>query len=378
MRLLDRCLLQQNIQEMAEYDLEQQKVFGSCYSVIQSGEEVYKKHFGYTSIDKKIAENDNTLYRLASMTKPITTVATLILIDRGLLSLDTKLSDYIPEFKDVHIKQVKDGQLVSLGQSKTPLTIYHLLTHSAGIGGDSSKDKFINVESKTTAHDMALLMARIGLDYEPGTDQRYSGTGSFCVLGYILEQVCQMSLQEFYTKEIFEPLGMNDTTFIPTEEQWSRLIDMLCKVDDKPAVAQMNENCVFMNYPCTHCLAGAGLVSSLDDYVKFAKMLLNKGKVGEKQIVSSTLLEQMATPQVKIDDTTYWGFGVRVIADDKHPYLPKGSFGWSGAYGSHFWIDPQDQVAGVFMKNAQVDGGAGNQSSRHFEVAVRNSFVTNK
>ena len=375
MRILDKDLLVSGLQEMGDYDLEENKVFGSCYSVVQGEEEVYKKYFGHASVDRKEPLHEKMIYRLASMTKPITTVATLILIERGLLSLDDKVEDFIPQFKNVPIKKVVDGELVEVEIAKTPVTIYHLLTHSAGIGSDSAKDKFISVEDKKTALDMSLAMVRIGLDYEPGTSQYYSGTGSFCVLGYIIEQVCGTSLQEFYTKEIFEPLGMSDTTFIPTEEQWSRVIEMNGRVDGKCVAVPMNENCAFTNYPCSHCLAGAGLLSTLDDYVKFAKMLLNKGKVGDKQIVSSALIEQMATPQVRIEDSTYWGFGVRVIANDSHPYLPKGSFGWSGAYGSHFWIDPKDNVAAVFMKNATLDGGAGNQSSRHFEVAVRNAFI---
>lgn len=375
MRILDNELLVQNIQEMADFDLENERVFGSCYSVVQEEKEVYKRYFGYTSIDKKKKVDEKVMYRLASMTKPITTIATLILVDRGLLSLDDEISKFIPEYKNVHITEVKENELVDLWEAKTPITIYHILTHSAGIGGVSAKDKFVKIEDKITALSMAKAFAKIGIDYEPGTSQFYSGTASFCVLGYILEQVCGTSLEKFYKKEIFEPLEMYDTTFIPTLEQWDRVIDMLAKKDDKTVVAKMNKNCAFTNYPCSHCLAGAGLVSTLDDYVKFAKMLLNKGKANGKTIVSEKLIEQMSSPQVRIEDSTYWGFGVRVIANDSHPYLPKGSFGWSGAYGSHFWIDPQDKVAAVFMKNAQVDGGAGNQSSRHFEVAVRNSFI---
>lgn len=375
MRILDKELLVSGLQEMGDYDLTESKVFGSCYSVVQGEEEVYKKYFGHTSVDKKEPLHEKMIYRLASMTKPITVIATLILIERGLLSLDDKVQDFIPQFKNISIKEVQDGNLVEVGIAKTPITIYHILTHSSGIVPDGAKDKFITIEDKKTALDMALAMARVGLDYEPGTSQHYSGVGSFCVLGYIIEQVCGTTLQEFYTKEIFEPLGMNDTTFLPTKEQWSRVIQMNGRVDGKCVAVAMNEGCAFVNYPCSHCLAGAGLFSTLDDYVKFAKMLLNKGNVNGKQIVSKQLIEQMSTPQVRIEDSTYWGFGVRVIANDSHPYLPKGSFGWSGAYGSHFWIDPKDNVAAVFMKNATLDGGAGNQSSRHFEVAVRNAFI---
>ena len=97
----------------------------------------------------------------------------------------------------------------------------------------------------------------------------------------------------------------------------------------------------------------------------------------DKTIVSKEIFCKLCTPQVKIDEYTYWGFGVRVIANDKHPTLSKGSFGWSGAFGSHFWVDVENKVVAVYMKNSTVDGGAGNESSRKFEFAVKNALANN-
>ena len=378
MKLLNKEILANNIKEIADYDFDNNKVFGCAYSVYQAGEKVCQECFGHTSVDKNTPITEDTLFRLASMTKPVTAVATLILIERGLLSLDDKVLDFIPEYKDVHVTEIVDGQVKDLGITPTPVTVFHLLTHSSGIGSNGIKaERFITNADKQTALDLARFYARIGLDFVPGSTQLYSGTGAFSVLAYIIEKVSGKSLQDFASEEIFKPCKMANTTFIPTDEQWSNMIDMHARVDGKSVVAKTEKDCLFLNYPCTHSLGGAGLASTLGDYVKFANMLLNFGKVEDKTIVSKEIFCKLCTPQVKIDEYTYWGFGVRVIANDKHPTLSKGSFGWSGAFGSHFWVDVENKVVAVYMKNSTVDGGAGNESSRKFEFAVKNALANN-
>ena len=119
------------------------------------------------------------------------------------------------------------------------------------------------------------------------------------------------------------------------------------------------------------------MVSTLDDYSKFAKMLLNNGKTPKKQILSEKAFRALHTPFVSeeiMPSNERWGLGVRVIVKEDYKTLPVGAFGWSGAYGSHFWIDPINKVAAVFMKNSLFDGGAGNESARNFEKAVNDSF----
>jgi CubicO group peptidase (beta-lactamase class C family) len=125
-------------------------------------------------------------------------------------------------------------------------------------------------------------------------------------------------------------------------------------------------------------LGGAGLVSTLRDYSKFAKLLLNKGKIGDIPLISEETFNLLCTPQVSqgiMPGNARWGLGVRVITDESYPYLPVGSFGWSGAYGSHFWIDPVHKIFAVYMKNSKIDGGAGNESAVKLEKAVYSSFA---
>ena len=137
----------------------------------------------------------------------------------------------------------------------------------------------------------------------------------------------------------------------------------------------MPENCFFENIPCTHYLGGAGLVSTARDYCKFAEMLLHNGQAKNARILSEESVHLMSTPYVCERETESWGLGIRVITSNTYPHLPVGSFGWSGAYGSHFWVDPSNDLFAVFMKNSKIDGGAGNESARNFEEAVYASFV---
>ena len=378
MNKLNKELLKTNINKAAQYDFDNQKVFGSAYCVMQNGEVVYEKCYGTTSPHSQEPVTNTTIFRLASMTKPITAVAALILVERGLLSLSDKVTDYLPEFQDIHITELtKTGELIDLGKAKNHITILHLLTHSSGIGSIAmSKSSRMTDEDKKSVDNTVKFFAKAGLDYEPGTKQYYSGIAAFDVLVKIIEQISKTDYLTFLQQEIFEPCDMVDTTFVPTQEQWDRIIVMHDRVDGKCSVAKMKENCVHRDYPCTHYLGGGGLISTLSDYAKFATMLLNNGKTPKKQILSEKTFQLLHTgyaPQ-RINENVHWGLGVRVITGEGYERLPVGAYGWSGAYGSHFWIDPANQVAAIFMKNSHVDGGSRSESGRNFETAVHNSF----
>lgn len=379
MKMLNKDLLKSNIEKAALYDFENNKVFGSAYCVIQGEDEVYKKCFGVVSLNSTESVTENTIFRLASMTKPVTAIATLILVERGLLSLHDKVSKYLPEFKGVHITRISEsGSLLDSGEAKNEITIWNLLTHTAGIGSEPLKETKITFEDKKSLDATVRFYSRIGLDFEPGTKQQYSGTGAFDVLARIIEKVTDTDYMEFLIREIFEPCGMVNTTFIPTQEQWGEIIAMHKKEDGKNCEEEMIDNCVFADFSCTHYLGGAGLVSTLYDYSEFAKMLLNKGRTATKQIICEDTFKLLHTPFVSEDimpGNERWGLGVRVIVSDEYKNLPVGAFGWSGAYGTHFWIDPQNNIAAIYMKNSLFDGGAGNESACNFEKAVNDSLI---
>jgi CubicO group peptidase (beta-lactamase class C family) len=171
---------------------------------------------------------------------------------------------------------------------------------------------------------------------------------------------------------------MTNTTFVPSEEQWKNLIQMHDRVDGKSVVAPWKENCIFEDFPCTHFLGGAGLVSTLEDYLKFATMLLNRGMTSEKRLISEKTFSLMEIPHVSekiMPGNERWGLGVRVIVSEEYHDLPVGAFGWSGAYGTHFWIDPENRIAAVYMKNSEIDSGAANESARKFEAALKDALI---
>ncbi len=375
----DITLLKSNIEKTALYDLESNKVFGSAYCVIQGHDVIYKKCFGTVSSNSTEPVRENTIFRMASMTKPVTAAAILTLVDRGLISLNDKLSDYLPQFKDIHITEItQSGCLTDLGKAQNEITVCNLLTHTSGIGCEPLKYEKMTDEDKKSIDSSVEFFSKIGLDFEPGTKQQYSPFAAFDVLAKIIENVTGMGYQDFLIREIFTPCGMSNTTFTPTREQWKRMIAMHNKLDGKNCDEKMVEACVFADFPDTHLLAGAGLISTLDDYSSFAKMLLNNGKSPTKQIIGEDTLKLLHTPFVSesiMPGSERWGLGVRVIVDEEYKDLPVGAFGWSGAYGTHFWIDPKNNIAAVYMKNSFFDGGAGNESARNFEKAVNDSLV---
>ena len=375
MKHLDIKLLAKNIESRVENDLKENNVSGVSLIVKQSGETVYKGHFGMTSPENDIPVSDTTIFRLASMTKPIMGFAIMILADRGLLSIDDNIDKYFPEFsKPYMLDENGDKKYVS-----EKITVKHLLTHTSGIGSGPvwvASLKNITKKDKSTVADFVGFIAKQPLSYIPGTHSEYSGVAAFSILTAIAEKVAETDIESFLKSELFMPCGMCDTTFVPTEEQWSRVITKHNKKDGKSVIGNFHDGCVFESYPTTNPLGGAGLVSTLSDYTKFADMLYNRGVANGKRIVSEKSFELFSTPQipesVKLGNQR-WGLSVRVITDRNR--LPVGSFGWSGAYGTHFWVDPENEIVAVYMKNSNFDGGSGAITASNFEKDVMSALI---
>ena len=366
--------LKKDIDKRAQKDLEMNNIGGASIIVKQKGRTIYKNCFGNAKED--------SLFRIASMTKPVTAVAALILVSRGQLGLDDLVEDYLPNFADMDIAELdENGEIVKVRKAETKITIRHLLTHTSGIGsGEVELRQVANMTDEVKASLSASVdfYAEAGLAFEPFTKQMYSGRAAFDVLALIIENITGMDYNDFLREEIFEPCDMVNTTFVPSEEQWEKIIPMHNKVDGVSCEFEMHDGCVFESYPCTHYLGGAGLVSTLEDYSNFAEMLLNKGRTAKKQIVPEELIEEMATPHVPeeiMPGKERWGLGVRVITNEEYKKLPVGTFGWSGAYGTHFWVDPENKITAVYMKNSKFDGGSGADTSDYFELDVHNSLI---
>lgn len=377
MKKLNFSVLSENVNKKVEYDFQNNKIFGSAYYVYQKASGVFQKFFGLTSPKTNSKITDKTLFRLASMTKPITAVAVLILVDKGLLSLADPVSKYIKGFSDIHILTEENGVLCDKGKPQKIPTVLNLLTHTSGIGTDGFKMGMQTDIDKKSVESFIDFHLRTGLDFEPGSKQAYSPLAAFDVLVKIIEIVSEKDFFDFLREELLIPCDMVDTVFSPSDEQWSRMVSMHDKKDGESVIGTTTENCVFGEYPVSHPLSGAGLASTLSDYSNFALMLLNKGIFNGNRILSEETFSLLCTPHVSkkiMPGNTQWGLGVRVITEDSYKYLPVGTFGWSGAYGSHFWVDPQNELIAVYMKNSLFDGGAGNESAVNFEKAVNASL----
>ena len=374
---LNELLTKRTAEDMADG-----RIGGTGLCVMQDGKEIYKAYNGKWSYEQDIpltAENgDTTIFRLASMTKPITAIATLIQVSRGKFGLDDPITDLLPQYADMWVGELKDGQVVAKEPAKRVLTPRMLLSHQNGLhAGDLGNRQGLG--SPEDMQDLAHIVdffATLKLDFQPTESQMYSPTAAFDVCARLVELTSGMDYNTFVTKEIFEPLGMTNTTFIPTEEQWSRFIKMHTRTEvDGVGVSgdgPTHPGSIFENFPLTWFSGGAGLCSTLPDYVKFAEMLLNEGRLPDgTQLVPAELIRDMATPCVPFEimpARERWGLGVRVITEEH--WMPKTCFGWSGAYGSHFWVDPVNKITAVYMKNSRYDGGAGSQTSSYFEQDV--------
>ena len=375
MKHLNSALLEENIESRAKDDLLAHRIGGASVLVAQSGNVLYKKHFGTVSPASNEAVTDQTLFRLASMTKPITAVATMLLVDRGSLSLDDTVDRFYPSFSNMTVREA-DGTCVP---TMRKITVENLLTHTSGIGSGSVwADSALQIkeEDLTSVDAFVEFLATQPLSFRPLSKQEYSAVGAFSVLSGIIQKKTDMTFEEFLKKEIFDPCGMKDTTFAPTEAQWNRVITMHDRVEEKSRIGKTYENCVFEFFPPHTYLGGAGLVSSLNDYFQFAQMLLNGGVCNETRILSERAIREIASPRVMQKEHQSWGLSVRVIHDHEHAALPCGSFGWSGAYGTHFWVDPTNEIVAVYLKNSRYDGGSSAKTAANFELDVAASFET--
>ena len=324
------------------------KLPGTYVKIIKDGKVVYDDKYGFIDIDKKKPIEENSLYRIFSMTKPITAVAIMSLYDQGKLNLDDKVSKYIPEFLDTQVYKELDGKH-SFEPQKTPLTIRHLLTHTSGIpyGWESSyTDSIYNARQHMrqdwTLEEMTKDIATIPLKFQPGTNYNY-GLG-IDIAGYIVEVVSGEKLNNYFKTVIFDPLKMNDTRFYIPEEKREQLSE-LYTMDENGKLIIVSDPNIEKNFgsakPPKLLLGGAGLISTLNDYETFCRMLLNKGELNGKRILSEKAAEMIMTNQYpkEMKTNSQMGHGLSGMVN-----LDTGEYNWGGAAATSFWINPTDNL----------------------------------
>lgn len=378
--------LVKNITSSAEARIGSGQLTGAHITVMQDNEELINMTFGKNAEGGDALASD-AVYRIASMTKPVTAAALLIEYQRGHLDIYADVADYLPEYADmkVAVEIDGDGNVLRTEPAKERIKVYQLVSHTSGITcnneGNLAWSKYLSEHREgLTMEEMVKYYATLPLSFNPGTAQSYS-TGAFDVAAQIISDVSGMDYAEYLKKNIFEPLGMNDTTFTPSEEQFDRMVAIHARNEDGSAYnAPVQGGCVFGNVPVTYYAAGGGLASTAADYVRFAQMLLNGGTAPDGTVIlNEDMVKLMATPVPEMakgimGGGVQWGLGVTVNVGNNET-LPKGTFGWSGAYGTHFWVDPSNRITAVYMKNSSYDGGAGCMTIREFEKDVADSMV---
>ncbi len=355
---------------MNEY-VEKGKLPGAVTLIARRGGIAHFETYGYMNIEENKKMQKDTMFRIASMSKAITSVAVMILYEEGNFLLTDPVSKFIPEFENPQVIQIDpETNAEKLVPARREITIRHLLNHTSGITyGDGPQAKYYKKTGMTvgltptegTIEQMIKKLAKLPLISHPGEEFHYGM--SVDVLGYFVEVVSGMKFDEFLRRRIFEPLEMNDTYLILPKGKLPRLAKTYQYKDGK-----MEESPIDLSYLTTQTYfsGGAGLVSTPRDYLKFAQMLLNNGRLGDVRILGRKTVELMTSNS--IGDLFIWdsfehngimgdkfglGFGIRTERGKYDQVESLGMYGWDGAFYTRFWIDPKEQLVGIFM--SQVD-----------------------
>jgi len=292
---------------------------------------------GLADVEAKKPMKTDTLFAIASMTKPITATAVMILQEDGKLKLDDPVSKYLPAFAEM---KLKSGE-----RAKNAITIRHLLTHTSGLGGDQ--------QNEGTLAETADALAKRVLDFEPGTQWQYSP--SLNVAGRIVEVVSGESFDQFLAKHIFEPLEMNDTSFLPSEDKHVR-IAKLYQPGKTAGTLEVTTHWINDLSPTRTPNPSGGLFSTAADLARYYQMILCGGERDGVRIFSENAVREMTRVQTAELMTGFtpgnsWGLGFCVIQKPQGvtEMLSSGSFGHGGAFGTQGWIDPEKGLIFVLL-----------------------------
>ena len=343
--------------------VDKNKLPGLITMVARHGKVVHFEKYGMMDVDKPMELN--TIFRIQSMTKPITSVAAMMLYEEGLFQLDDPVSKYIPEFKDLKVFSSKDKDGIHVVDQIKPMTIRNLLTHTSGltygmydINGNTPVDSMYNaVEwNSGTLSEMIQKLAKIPLSYQPGTKWNYSVSTD--VLGYLVEVISGKPLNEFFKERIFIPLKMEDTDFYVPKEKINRLAALYGPADNKGIKVIIEPDSARFSRPAKFLGGGGRLYSTATDYMIFAQMLLNKGEYNGIRLLGRKTVELMTKNHIPTEllPVAEWylpglgyGLGFAVMVEPLEILGSKGEFVWGGAYNTYFSIDPTEDIIWILM-----------------------------
>jgi CubicO group peptidase (beta-lactamase class C family) len=350
----------ERIAPVMQENIDEQLIPCSVTLVARHGKIVYFEAQGWMDVAGKIPVKKDSLFRMYSMTKPITTVAVLILYEEGRLQLDDPISKYIPAFKNQVVKTA-DNQTVPANRE---ITIRDVLTMTSGVPGYGVGMSTPGIDASTPMKDIVNKLAEFPLNFQPGTAWEY-GFGP-AIAGVVVEVISGKTLDEFFKERIFEPLGMKDTSFYVPEDKASRLVNeyVLMPVEGvwklmlAPPLPYSSDKIEGPKVQFGGDGWGGGVVSTAEDYARFAQMLLNGGELDGVRIISRKSVELMSTNHTGdlplVAGTTVtpgygWGLCVSVLEDITG--LPGigsvGQFGWGGAAFTWFFVDPEEDLIAI-------------------------------
>ena len=374
----------QRIHETMERHIAAGDISGAVTLVARRGRIAHFEAHGLMDVDTKKAMQKDAIFRLASMSKPITGTAILMLMEEGKIRLTDPVSKFIPEFKGLKVAVTREAAPGGRGAAAEPqfytipasreITIRDLLSHVSGLVSGPVSTAEANKLGRKPTDTLADYIPRLGavpLEFQPGSRWSYSPGAGFDTLGRIVEIVSGQSFDQFLRQRIFGPLEMKDTTFYPTGDKLPRVASMYQKNAEKGLVKQNNQ-------PSAVYFSGAGgLSSTAEDYEQFGQMLSNGGQLNGKRLLSPKTVELMAS--VHAPDTMpgrppgrSFGLSVQVVnnAVAANFRVSDGSYGWDGAFGTHFWVDPKEKIVGIMLVQTSSQ-----ELMRDFENAVMQAIV---
>jgi len=366
------------ITEMMKRHIAAGEVSGGVTLVARHGKIAHLEATGVTDIDSKKPMTKDAVFRVASMTKPVTGVAIMMMMEEGKLKITDPVSKYIPSFKDLKVAVAEPrgrGAAAAAGAdapervkyyrvpAEREVTIRDLLTHVSGLASgnmsnDSARAAEIRRKPTDTLADYIPRLGQSALEFQPGSRWSYSAQAGFDTLGRIVEITSGMPFDQFLKQRLFDPLGMKDVSFYATEALEPRLVTPY-QLDPKGKMTK-NANPNSMQSK-VYFMGSGGLITTAEDYAKFAQMLDNGGELNGKRFLSPRTVSYMASVHAsdKLEGRVPgegFGLSVRVVRDAvaSGSRVSDGSFGWSGAYGTHFWVDQKEDLIAVMMIQTPV------------------------
>ena len=381
------------INQMIERRIAAGDLAGAVTIVARKGKVVHHAQQGVMDLESKKPMAAGTMFRIASMTKPVIGVAVMMLVEEGKIHLNDPVGRYIPQFRDMKVAmpiatppQGAGGRAGGAGNAaprfytvpaQRDVTIKDLLTHVSGLGsgpmGNSEIDKVARKDGETLA-DYIPRLGSTALEFQPGSRWTYSPGAGFETLGRVIEVASGTRLDQFFRTRIFDPLGMKDITFWPTDAQMPRVATVYGRGPNGLTKTPTPNDTMSRN---VYFRGSGGLYSTAEDYIPLGMMLANGGELNGKRLLGRKAVEMMSAAHVK--DTLPgrpagegYGLSVRVVTDHaaRGTMLSDGTFGWTGAQGTHFFVDPREELVGVLM--VQTSNG---EIQREFEDLVAQSVV---